>query len=100
METKQTSRIIIIVMTEHVPLHKICVVCEIILPAQPTLFSTPVQCPTLTNITNGVVMMDGTSLGSIASYMCDLDFQLEGASVRRCKGDGQWSGQPPECIRE
>ena len=45
-------------------------------------------------------MVNGTSLGSVASYTCDPDFQLEGALVRVCEGDGLWSGEPPVCMRK
>ena len=62
--------------------------------------STLARCPILINPPNGIVGVTGNSRGDIATYTCDPNFDLVGASVRECGDDGQWSGEAPMCIRE
>ena len=50
---------------------------------------------------NGQVSLSaGTTLGSTATYSCDLGHDLIGASVRECGTDGQWTNSVPICMSE
>lgn len=45
-------------------------------------------------LTNGTVVANG----SLAIYMCNLGFSLNGESIRTCQTDGSgWSGNDPKC---
>ncbi len=59
-----------------------------------------IQCARLVNPLNGVVTLEGVTLGSIATYSCNEGFALNGPSVRICEGVGDWSGISPICIRK
>jgi CUB/sushi domain-containing protein len=39
----------------------------------------------------------GNSPGSIATYSCNVGYQLLGNEERHCKNDGHWSGSDPFC---
>ena len=41
--------------------------------------------------------MSGFTTGSVASYTCNVNYQLDGSSTRVCT-DGQWSGTAPVCV--
>jgi CUB/sushi domain-containing protein len=56
------------------------------------------ECPTLEDIPNGSVDMTGVTVGSTATYTCNDNYQLMGASTRMCQPDGTWSGEEPMCI--
>ena len=58
------------------------------------------ECPTLDDIPNGSVDMIGVTVGSTATYTCNDNYQLMGASTRMCQPDGTWSGEEPMCIGE
>ena len=58
------------------------------------------HCPVLMNLTNGVVMVTGNSLGNIATYRCDPNYELVGTSILVCGDNRQWSAEPPMCIRK
>lgn len=48
---------------------------------------------------NGQVSLSaGTTLGSTATYLCDVGHDLIGATVRKCRTDGQWSNSVPICM--
>ena len=52
-----------------------------------------------TTIRNGSVSLEGTSVGTIASYQCDEGYSLvRGHSVRICLKTFQWSGSQPICT--
>ena len=58
-----------------------------------------VECGGLDNPTNGTVMTNpGTNYTSIATYICDPGFFLEGEPTRTCLGTGTWSGSQPTCT--
>ncbi len=77
---------IIMILYEHVCMH----VC----------MTVAVDCGTLPNPSNGFVNLITTTLGSPASYSCDLGFQLRGVEVRICVETGVWSDQAPICEGE
>ena len=52
---------------------------------------------------NGVISFtSGTLLGSVATYTCDLGYDLIGGDVQRtCDSNRQWSGtEPTGCQRK
>lgn len=51
------------------------------------------MCPTLSAPSNGAVLNEG----SMASYACDIGYQLNGKEVLVCGTNGVWSSPPPTC---
>ncbi|KAF2347040.1 Sushi/SCR/CCP domain, partial [Trinorchestia longiramus] len=47
---------------------------------------------------------DGRTIGtsfkykSVLSYVCDRGFRLSGVDTRVCQGNGEWTGEQPECT--
>ena len=56
-----------------------------------------IDCGGLRDPLYGRVDLDGTTLGSLATYSCNDGFVLEGDQMRKCQSDGQWSGREPVC---
>ena len=56
-----------------------------------------VNCGDLNDPNNGQVSLNGTILGSIATYTCDPGFNLTGDMERTCQANGDWSGSEPVC---
>ena len=50
------------------------------------------------NPKNGHVHVESTRYQGIARYECNTGYELSGQDVRKCQGNGQWSGIPPQCI--
>ena len=46
---------------------------------------------------NGRVFVDGQTVNSIATYLCDSGFAPQ-LLTRSCLDNGQWSGFDPLCI--
>ncbi|XP_055886163.1 sushi, von Willebrand factor type A, EGF and pentraxin domain-containing protein 1-like [Biomphalaria glabrata] len=63
----------------------------------PAPICLPIQCPILTDITNGFVRLQGTNYSSTATYSCHTGFRLIGTSSRLCQSSGTWSDQAPVC---
>ena len=62
------------------------------------MFSTAVDCGTLTNPPNGQVShTSGTTYGRRATYSCNTGYYLAGSSTRTCQATGVWSGSMPIC---
>ena len=59
-----------------------------------------VDCGGLSNPTNGQVKLSGTRVGSTAKYFCNIGFDLVGDNIRKCRSNGQWSGEEPVCKRK
>ena len=57
-------------------------------------------CGSLPHPANGRVELDGTDVGSIATYYCDDLFELVGDDTRVCREDGTYSGAEPVCERK
>ncbi|KAH3700409.1 hypothetical protein DPMN_075385 [Dreissena polymorpha] len=56
------------------------------------------DCKGLSNPPNGKVVAADTTFGQVATYTCDVGYQLSTANgARRCQADGTWSGQQPTC---
>ena len=61
-------------------------------------YNEVIQCPDLTNITNGLVdTSGGKSYKCTAVYTCNTGFVLNGMTTRTCQGNGAWSGAEPTC---
>ena len=56
------------------------------------------MCDDLPHPANGLVSLSGNATGDTTNYTCDAGYELEGASVRTCQTDGQWSGTAPTCT--
>ena len=56
-----------------------------------------VQCPTLSNPTNGRVSVPSRAVGSRATYSCNTGYTLSGSSSLTCLSNGAWSGSVPIC---
>ena len=52
------------------------------------------------SISGGVVCYNGTTIGSVAIYICNDGFVLMGVEARVCQNDGSWNGSIPQCILE
>ena len=64
------------------------------------LFSTAVDCGTLTTPGNGQVSYSGrTTFGQTANYGCHTGYNLRGESTRTCQATKLWSGSEPTCSR-
>ncbi len=59
------------------------------------------SCGFLQSPENGrLILLDGTSVGSVARYECNPGFVLSGSAARSCESDGNWSGVEPICESE
>ena len=56
------------------------------------------RCGRLTSPANGDVSMNGTIIGSEASYSCRNGFELKGVRTRQCQSSKQWSDSEPVCT--
>ncbi|XP_074648572.1 complement component receptor 1-like protein [Tubulanus polymorphus] len=57
----------------------------------------PVSCSVLLDPENGVVSVDGTSFGNLATYECLPGFRLNGSRAVQCSFTGTWSQKAPTC---
>ena len=68
-----------------------------------SLFSTAMDCGSLTNPGNGSVSTTaGTTFGETATYSCNTGYNLVGDNTRMCQTSGatvEWSGSAPTCER-
>ena len=59
------------------------------------------QCVGLQNsaqFPGGVVCYSGVTPGSLAVYICNFSYHLEGPRLRECQSNGNWSGTVPQCV--
>ena len=61
------------------------------------LFPIEITCSELQDPMNGLVQVNGTTIGSRADYKCNSGFKLEGVAWRRCQDNGEWTGEAPVC---
>ena len=64
----------------------------------------PAVCLDLVDPDNGRVNYETqegstTTQESLATYICNTGYQLNGTSSRTCQSDGTWSGSAPTCTR-
>ena len=57
-----------------------------------------VNCPELSDPTDGAVTLTNRTEGSIAQYTCNSGFVVSGESSRECGADGRWSGEELTCC--
>ncbi|CAH1774655.1 unnamed protein product [Owenia fusiformis] len=58
----------------------------------------PKQCGDVPNVSNGKVKAtSGNDVGSVATYTCDIGYNLVGEATRTCQPDQTWSGTTPQC---
>ena len=62
-----------------------------------TLLFVVVRCEDLDDPANGSVSLNNTSVGSLAVYMCETNFELFGGNVRICQPNGEWNSTSPTC---
>ena len=56
-------------------------------------------CSPLESPSNGSVSIpDGTAVGSIATFSCEIGFELQGEATLQCLDTGSWSSLPPQCV--
>ena len=64
----------------------------------PFVFTSAVDCGTLTNPANGRVSYTGrTMFGQTANYSCNTGYNLVGGSTRTCQATGDWSDSAHTC---
>ena len=61
-------------------------------------FPLAVDCGNLPSPQNGEVHLQQTTLGSVATYTCNLGYDLVGVGSATCLPSGVWSDGTPECI--
>ena len=62
------------------------------------IFFADVDCGLLPHPSNGKRKGLTTIYNSTVQFVCDVGYNLtSGSSVRTCRADGTWSGQPPHC---
>ena len=49
----------------------------------------------LDNPENGRVEVTGQTVGNVATYGCDVGFELVGVDTRLCEDSGRWGGVAP-----
>ena len=57
------------------------------------------ECGSLDSPQYGSVTSTGKEFEAIATYSCQLGFEIEGAETATCKAEGEWSPGPPTCNR-
>ena len=62
-----------------------------------SLISVAIDCGPLDSPDNGIVRVEGTTVGSFAKYTCNSGFKLSGSDMRTCQATGEWSGRAPVC---
>ncbi len=65
--------------------------------------SCTATCSAVQNPDHGARIGDKTSCGDSVSFSCEKEYKLQGCAEPQCKitcqHDGQWSNQPPKCIK-
>ena len=61
-------------------------------------FTIAVNCGGLAPPENGAVVVPLTTYQQVATYSCNINFQLaNGPDMRTCQANGTWSEQAPSC---
>ena len=76
--------------------HRISIIHTSITPSL-LIFSSAVFCPLLPVPLNGTIDPTSNTIGSIASYSCDVGYELVGNMMRVCQSNGMWDGEDPQC---
>ena len=56
-----------------------------------------IVCPSIGNIDNGKITIEGFKFGQNLFYECDVGYSLVGTFLRTCMENGSWSGKEPFC---
>nr|XP_042895666.1 sushi, von Willebrand factor type A, EGF and pentraxin domain-containing protein 1 isoform X2 [Parasteatoda tepidariorum] len=59
---------------------------------------TPVSCGMLEAPEKGGIEVNDVIYGSIVKYYCHSGFELQGVRSRKCRSNGEWSGEAPSCV--
>jgi len=59
--------------------------------------SSASSCPRLSNPSNGRVVFTSVRIGSIAKYICNYGYSIDGNAYRKCMSSGEWHGSAPTC---
>lgn len=64
-----------------------------------TILSSAVTCGFPGSPSKGSVSPSGSShkYGTVATFSCEIGYNLQGSATRTCQGDSQWSGAVPVC---
>uniref|UniRef100_A0A3B4B422 Sushi, von Willebrand factor type A, EGF and pentraxin domain containing 1 n=1 Tax=Periophthalmus magnuspinnatus TaxID=409849 RepID=A0A3B4B422_9GOBI len=57
----------------------------------------PAECASPSSLEHGWVNVTDTSVGSMATYVCEEGYELEGDSIRHCVSGAIWSSDAPVC---
>ena len=60
--------------------------------------SSVIECDSLTNPANGVVVVTGLTQGSTATYTCIGNYELIGEDTRTCDSNATWTNMEPICA--
>ena len=58
-----------------------------------------VHCPALDLISNGHLIGNDTSYGSVLQVICDFGYEVIGSEIRSCSGNGSWTGSASSCQK-
>ena len=47
-----------------------------------------------------VTLSSGTTLGSVATFSCNIGYDIIGETMRECGTDGVWTNSVPTCMSE
>lgn len=74
----------------------ICRIHEVL----PVCLLVAIVCGPPPTIPNGQVVGTDFTWGSSISYSCNQGYQLSLPTVLTCQGNGNWSGEKPQCFRK
>jgi hypothetical protein len=57
------------------------------------------QCPPLEAPENGRIFVEGLSVGSSVTYLCNSGYTRVGLLRRVCQNNGEWTGDDTRCLR-
>uniref|UniRef100_H2Z7B0 Sushi domain-containing protein n=1 Tax=Ciona savignyi TaxID=51511 RepID=H2Z7B0_CIOSA len=57
-----------------------------------------ILCPSLSQPTQGSVVVTSRSVQGVATYSCNTGYRLDGPQVITCFSNGRWSNTPPTCV--
>ena len=57
-----------------------------------------IECPPLSNLTNGIVIGDKLTVGSAVNYECLKGYRIAGMPSRICQANKTWSAEEPSCV--
>ena len=62
-------------------------------------FFSVVTCGEPEVVLNSERRLTGSAYGSSVAYQCHHGYTPMGVLNRECQANGNWSGEPPQCIR-